>query len=475
MHIGNYSRKKRKQSGYTQEKLAEKCRVSVKTIQRLEKEEELKQTTAFTKVYNELGILSENEIFTFDYDMNKSHITNILKKLGFDKGEDLVGTLDRKLLKAYDLEQEGDYKGALNIYESFNNIFESEDIFLLCANIYLKLKKYETAIDYCNIILEKNNNNYHALMIKGISLAELKKYKKAKEILKRAENIQETEEVYYNLGVCYHLNGQIKKAIEHYTKCIDLNSNLAEVHLNLGACYLYEILVDDSLKAKENCLKHLKEAIELDPTMYEAYAQMGEYYRINHEFCEAEKCFKKCLELNPDNISALSGMAIILSMKDDNEGIEYLNKVKNICLYNKEIDVDMFIGKHIMSDGKYELAYPIIYTLCESDEYFDSIVKKIKGSVELFNFSNSPIHISEDGEINVNIVEQKDYILIEIICGEYTLRGVANKENGFLNEFMDLFNKHKQFRIQIQGKRKLFIIDLLKNISINLYKENVVN
>ena len=72
-------------------------------------------------------------------------------------------------------------------------------------------------------------------------------------------------------------------------------------------------------------------------------------------------------------------------------------------------------------------------------------------------------------------MEQKDYILIEIICGEYTLRGAANKENGFLNEFMDLFNEHKKFRIQIQGKRKLFIIDLLKNISINLYKENVVN
>ena len=107
MHIGNYSRKKRKQSGYTQEKLAEECRVSVKTIQRLEKEAELKQTTAFKKVYKKLGILSENEIFTFDYDMNKSPITNILKRLGFDKGEDLVGTLDRKLLKAYDLEQEG--------------------------------------------------------------------------------------------------------------------------------------------------------------------------------------------------------------------------------------------------------------------------------------------------------------------------------------------------------------------------------
>ena len=65
MQKKNYLKEKRELTGISQEQLAEKIDVSVRTIQRIEAESELVNRENAINAYKEMGILREEEIFEF--------------------------------------------------------------------------------------------------------------------------------------------------------------------------------------------------------------------------------------------------------------------------------------------------------------------------------------------------------------------------------------------------------------------------
>ena len=66
-------------------------------------------------------------------------------------------------------------------------------------------------------------------------------------------------------------------------------------------------------------------------------------------------------------------------------------------------------------------------------------------------------------------MEQRDDILIEINFNGSILKGRAEKGNGYVNEFIELYNNYGQFRIQIESEKEIFIIDSLKDINFISY------
>ena len=61
----------------------------------------------------------------------------------------------------------------------------------------------------------------------------------AENLLKRGLIYNPTEPIgWYNAGICYHVQGKIKKAIKCYENCLNMNRDLREAKENLAQEYL---------------------------------------------------------------------------------------------------------------------------------------------------------------------------------------------------------------------------------------------
>ena len=118
-------------------------------------------------------------------------------------------------------------------------------------------RKNPIALEYYNNVLRVDPNNTNANYAKAKLLQDLGKIDEA---LKIYENILATdktcEHCYYNMGAIYlEIKKEPKKALEQFTKAIELNPNYVEAYFARG--YTYSKLKDkESAKADYNmCLK----------------------------------------------------------------------------------------------------------------------------------------------------------------------------------------------------------------------------
>ena len=116
------------------------------------------------------------------------------------------------------------------------------------------------------------------------------------------------------------------KAIDHYEKAIALDSEFAEAYCNLASVYIFLMgwfstpSIDYIPKVKSNLLK----ALELDNKLGNAYYMLGAMnYYYEWDWDEAEKNFRKGLDLNPNYTIGMIHYANFLSaMRRFDESIE---------------------------------------------------------------------------------------------------------------------------------------------------------
>lgn len=100
-------------------------------------------------------------------------------------------------------------------------------------------------------------------------------------------------EVYFNQGVYFLKTNNFVQAVKSFKKCIDLDST--RVFTNLAYCnigYIY------NQQAKFNqALKYLKEGLEINPQDADIYASLGDAYAGLNRTQEADKSYKKSIEL----------------------------------------------------------------------------------------------------------------------------------------------------------------------------------
>ena len=109
------------------------------------------------------------------------------------------------------------------------------------------------------------------------------------------------------------------------------------------------------------------------------------------------------------------------------------------------------------------------YKHFKNKEEFNDTIEQIKSSVQLMQYFDKPIHINFEKEINVNIVERKKDVFMEIIfANKYRIIGITDIKGEGFKTFIKLFKKYGQFRVHLEFEREVFIIDALKNINLNL-------
>lgn len=511
INIGEFIKMRRTKIGMTQEQLAEKIEVGIRTLRRIEnnKFNEIRSTT-----YTKLLLKIADVLKLSDMELRALGVINTNKDISHLDPSTLVlsnsiDDLHHKLFEAQNFAQNSEYKAALEIYKSFEKLSNEPFYKLGCATMYQFLDEYDSAISYCNKILKQAPQTFEAQFIKATCLALKKDNELAVESFNQALEIKNDEKVHYNLGVLYMFTKSYQLAIDSYRTCLELNPNNASAHLNLGACLF-------SNMSYEKSLIHFNKAKEIEPNLYQAYGQIGEYYRFFGEYEKAVENFEICLLLDSRNYQALYGIAFsLIKLNRVSEAAIYyklfINHYKKKLFKNKltaniaivdigyetstlfsihlkpngiasvkiddlEIQVNLqegksyiFIGAPLISDNTGSMPYATLGKIYTVKKEFQQTVTKLKDKADLFQYFDKPIYVDFNNNISVNVIERDKNVLIEIkINDQPFITGITDQKAGGLEAFTEHFNKNGQFRLQLETEGEVFIVDCLKNVDIKL-------
>ena len=451
-------RQRRKELGYSVEKLAEKADVSITTIKNIEGKKHKPRRETLELIFTALKL---------DITCDEYYLSLSVEKDNLDKNA------VNKLAEADRLFDEEKYEESLKIYLSLATIYEKGEYLYGCAAAYYMLEKYEECLNYCGKLLDYPSYEYEALVLKGECLGNLSRRREAIETFEKAVEIEERGEIYYNIGVCYYEENNLDDAIKYYEKSIELLPDFVSSYINLAVCYSRKFRVEEGMK-------YAKKAIEINPHMYEQYATLGSCYRELGQYEDAVENYKKCLELDDENYEALYGIFMSLFTLSNKENSDKVDKYKKEAEFysekffrihgdkflgtKKEKEDRTYVGYTHLTDETGSLDYPTLGKIYENRDKYLEDIENIKKAVDVFQYFDKPIYHTLD-YVNVNVVKLDKSTVLEMVFGDFRIVDI-NSHVKELDKFRKLYEKFKQFRIQLQYKDEFFIMDCLKNISI---------
>ncbi len=141
--------------------------------------------------------------------------------------------------------------------------------------------KYKEAIQSYNKILEIDKNNIVAYAEIAMSYTAMEDYKTAikfcRKAIKAKPNSRRLANVYVQLGTCYDLLGNGKRAIKSYDKGLELFPNFYMLHFNKGVTQI-------NLKDYEGSIKSFQQSMRLKPTHPSSHYYLGMIeIELNHK------------------------------------------------------------------------------------------------------------------------------------------------------------------------------------------------
>jgi len=171
--------------------------------------------------------------------------------------EDLLGPVKILLNEGNELFEKKKYKEALVKYEEIKEkIPEFYQINLNIGNCYYELEDYDSAIPHYQAILEQESENSDALLSLGNIYLEKGELEKGMELLDKLPDKDITSPVtLYNIGTNLFNRGKIEAAAQYYEKAVAMEPSMADAYYQIGLCYLN---LNIKGKAKKNFLKFLE-------------------------------------------------------------------------------------------------------------------------------------------------------------------------------------------------------------------------
>lgn len=221
----------------------------------------------------------------------------------------------------------GRYPASLQAYVQSLKMEQNPEVYVLAANLLLRMKEFSRAKDMADRALQKGEKIPGARRVKGLALIGMGKL----------------EDGYNEL-----------KAASESEPGIDIFLDVAEHAKNLGR-------IDDAIAALDNVTK-------LDAGRIDAWISKGELYLKKGEWGFAIECAKKALEINPNSIDAvlLQCRASILA-KDAKSAQKYAESLQTLVLKDRDtlplsVKVDAFklLAKGYEMVGDYDMSYKTI-------------------------------------------------------------------------------------------------------------------
>lgn len=214
----------------------------------------------------------------------------------------------------------------------------------------------------------KNNKESSEFFIRGNYHFKVKEYDTAEHFFSEAiKKEPELADAYNNRGLIYLIKGKTNEALSDFEKAASLDKTFLDAHYNLAKLYTelgraadgeylfknLETKMDTSSRFHnaygQNFVirnkfsegeSHFRKALDLDKENVEAMTNLAYVKTVNFEYKEAEKLLEKALELSPNFVYALNNRAVIYGLnRDFSKAIELLEKAeknqpKNIFVIN---------------------------------------------------------------------------------------------------------------------------------------------
>lgn len=157
--------------------------------------------------------------------------------------------------------------------------------------------------------------------------------------------------VWFNLGLSYHSLEMLDDAYESFDQSTTLSPDYAEAFLRKG-CVLYD--QDKYRLAIKNLNKALELGLEPDDEVT-AFVTIAESYVALEKWDDALPYYESALELNDENVQAISGKALILFLNGDrDEANELIAEAKEIDPESPDLATVLAIIESISNDNENE-------------------------------------------------------------------------------------------------------------------------
>ncbi len=208
-----------------------------------------------------------------------------------------------ELVRGRDLQQEGDFQGAIECYERAIAIEPNNAIgYSNLGVIKQQLGEFAEAIAYYRQALEIDPNLAETLSNLGSALADAGETAEAIATYDRALSLNPNcAEALINLGLAREEEGDLVEAINCYQQAIQVNPNCAEAYLNLG------IVLEEQGKLDE-ALVVCQQAIQQFPANPDAHYNLGIVLHKQGKIENAIACYQRVLSLKPDFTQALNNL-----------------------------------------------------------------------------------------------------------------------------------------------------------------------
>lgn len=323
-------------------------------------------------------------------------------------------------------------------------------LFNIWDGIFIKVIMYLLAIIFpiAIFILERNGINISESINVFISKVYLVygNTKKAKEqLINLTTKYQNSYLGHKMLAEIYEKEGGIRKAVDEYTKVIEIKTDAYNIEYKLAT-----LLVD--LERKDEAIKVLNNVLSKKPEYIDATNLLGEILCEKQAYKEAVSIYLAALKYNPKNYELYYNLGLVYTMLNDFQNAKaYYDKAAEINheLYNgnyclgkisllyRDIELaEEYFAKALMgeleADAYYELAkiYMIkdekekaiifINKAIELDGKYVDIVKDEPIFLIIRQYINLPINVLEETKRDVKL-DSKETVAIEHLEEIYEL------------------------------------------------------
>ena len=292
----------------------------------------------------------------FENNKDFKSILELIDIKNFDEAEKRLDFLKKNYLNNFFLENlhgsifasRGELEEAKKKFEEVIRLQPNfADGFYNLATIFLKLKKFDSAIFFFHKTLELDVNFYNAYFNLGICYNEINQLDNSIKyyniyIYYAPEDLS----AYINLGIILFNSKDFKKAKEIFNKVLNLDLSCVAANFYIGLIFLEE---------KENltAINFFEKAIYFDKNFYLAYSNLADSLILARRFLEAEEVYKKFIKKNSINKEDLADCHYRLANLQGKMG-DLENTFKNYDLaisYSKNIN---YVKNYIFYYNFYE-------------------------------------------------------------------------------------------------------------------------
>jgi tetratricopeptide (TPR) repeat protein len=155
---------------------------------------------------------------------------------------------------------------------------------------------------------------------------------------------QNNSVAYNDLGSYLSKVGQVTKAIDCYTKSLQINPDNPDTLYNLGNAFAKSGNLDGAME-------HYRRVLQIAPARVDVLNNLGIALATRKQFADATACFERALKLNPDNADTHNNFATALFLQNQlDEAIRHYREALRLTPGNPQIHSNL--GDALVKQGQ---------------------------------------------------------------------------------------------------------------------------